>query len=1040
MTTLPEVIAEIKGKLRETELFKKIQPELDEKSGVFTLDFGVDGKRDLSKEVVYQPVFDEHEGFDQSLQDERVNAYKLNLGRCIWNVLRYGELAYNSYFSALTYKYQSEQASSLMNPVTQAGKVIDQESLDLAQFFLETFQKLKTAKLPVYLAPFQNKFTERLDEHCASLEQEIARYHAVEPLKVTYAGQYGAYQANMDEKSQQLFLLEEVYKKLANIEETLQNTPWEELEHLQQQLTLLLQNFEDHHTASQQLLSELTRFNQQWLDSHATLPKQLMYQPLRKKLDAEKNPLKAVQLLKQAKEMELAYHKGDLEEDLLFDLVDIVSETQSYYRELIAQAQADQIKQKIDLLNDCSAYFEWLMTCRKVCFEQVETFFEDEVHQLEKGKLRAYLEIEPAIKLKALPELIQFKEKLAQSVSDVEAIQAQLVTASPMAYYHAHQNLIHLDYREQVFGFIAHHQRRFDSKAKELNNYHQNLRELLQEVSHAIDKKELQQKILLAGQALESFIALRDEQLHNCSVIEDEVSQLEDAQEVAQDEFDATTAIKIADETKLDRLQTELTTIEHKVLRDDADVANFSIFHAHLLKLRAQLAGGATVTTANAKFQGIEWYIPLIEELSFTDIARAMNWDRYETHNWQKIYNQHQAYHRSYLGFSQYYWTDIFKEGSERTRLLREVEQRLAILQVLIDSVGGRVNVTRDQLIQDKQDEIEAFNIEKDQRADRRTEKEEALTSVTKDLEDARDRYQQSKQEADRLSLICEIRQHAIDLKSLSEYQTRWAEIIETKPLISEDMTIKDKFTKVEAYFLAVQNFSSEFFVRLADLKFDILTQQLEAQRFARNEEDDCYLDLVELHTTMQELLKESNKEMETYQQLHAENLKEYQQQLAVEQFRERTRQELHQQEVSKRQINVDKYLDLQPGRAGVLTNYLQQRAETYWFRDLVSSFFAFFLKWPFGYQTEKERREKYVNKELRPAIESYKRSGDNSDLLKVLDPQYTFFKPRTRDNIAYSFTLSFLIEGLRQELLTKSQIKTYETQSVEQPAVQVAI
>jgi len=93
------------------------------------------------------------------------------------------------------------------------------------------------------------------------------------------------------------------------------------------------------------------------------------------------------------------------------------------------------------------------------------------------------------------------------------------------------------------------------------------------------------------------------------------------------------------------------------------------------------------------------------------------------------------------------------------------------------------------------------------------------------------------------------------------------------------------------------------------------------------------------------------------------------------------------------------------------LNTYITQRNETYWFKDLMSGFAAFFLGC-FGYQTESQKRENYVN-ELNGELENFKNDPSNYDSLSsVIEQGKKEYKPRKGDEEQSLLTVLTTLES----------------------------
>ncbi|MCL9685641.1 hypothetical protein [Legionella maioricensis] len=88
-------------------------------------------------------------------------------------------------------------------------------------------------------------------------------------------------------------------------------------------------------------------------------------------------------------------------------------------------------------------------------------------------------------------------------------------------------------------------------------------------------------------------------------------------------------------------------------------------------------------------------------------------------------------------------------------------------------------------------------------------------------------------------------------------------------------------------------------------------------------------------------------------------------------------------------------------GLGGLFGDYLQERANTFWFNDLISSIAAFALGC-FGYKTGAQLRQEYLTNELQPALTTYQNEPTMEhyeDLINVIKDGKIQFPPRTAHN-----------------------------------------
>ncbi len=92
---------------------------------------------------------------------------------------------------------------------------------------------------------------------------------------------------------------------------------------------------------------------------------------------------------------------------------------------------------------------------------------------------------------------------------------------------------------------------------------------------------------------------------------------------------------------------------------------------------------------------------------------------------------------------------------------------------------------------------------------------------------------------------------------------------------------------------------------------------------------------------------------------------------------------------------------DAEFGIGGIFGAYLEERANTFWFKDFFSTIAAFALGC-FGYKTEAQQRQEYLTNDLQPALTTYQNEPtmeSHDDLIKVIKNGKFQFSPRTVHN-----------------------------------------
>lgn len=105
-----------------------------------------------------------------------------------------------------------------------------------------------------------------------------------------------------------------------------------------------------------------------------------------------------------------------------------------------------------------------------------------------------------------------------------------------------------------------------------------------------------------------------------------------------------------------------------------------------------------------------------------------------------------------------------------------------------------------------------------------------------------------------------------------------------------------------------------------------------------------------------------------------------------------------------------------EPGQ-DIFAAYLQERAQQFWFKDLFRSIAAFAFGC-FGYKTDGQERQEFIDEQLRPAIREYEQSNDSDELLRVIQYGQNYFPPRAEgEQHGYTNSLHYKLELLKREI-----------------------
>ena len=113
----------------------------------------------------------------------------------------------------------------------------------------------------------------------------------------------------------------------------------------------------------------------------------------------------------------------------------------------------------------------------------------------------------------------------------------------------------------------------------------------------------------------------------------------------------------------------------------------------------------------------------------------------------------------------------------------------------------------------------------------------------------------------------------------------------------------------------------------------------------------------------------------------------------------------------------------------GVFPDYLYERSITYWFYDLFTNATAFVLGC-FGYKSDSQNRQEYIQNTLKTALESYIDADSHGkraayeDLISVIETGQRLFQPRVAKGEQYhDYSLCHKLELLKKDLVSVHEI-----------------
>lgn len=434
---------------------------------------------------------------------------------------------------------------------------------------------------------------------------------------------------------------------------------------------------------------------------------------------------------------------------------------------------------------------------------------------------------------------------------------------------------------------------------------------------------------------------------------------------------------------------------------------------------------------------GNNWYLPLFKEDNvFEKLAVAMEWGTSVKKHWLEVFNHSQAYQRSHLSsVVTYYVRDGTKTAADspRKNMLEQVQTRIRTLGLSEAKYIENLTKLEKGAVAAKEAEVNNASPTFKRLYAQEDQLRKELEQYTKLLIHENEQSLLLNQQKNDATLLYELKTIEDKLQSLVQLSQGVNGFSEDATLTAEALSAENKYKNICQCIEKLELFINKLEKQLGESQYYILKSKVSGGTFSRLQHQTIYQDVIKKIELIESLINKKEALLDSYLVLKQNYFIAYQEELKELTLQHEMQQIAFKQELEHRKINLEKYLgDGTSANQGELTRYLTERHTTYFVRDCISSFFAFFFKWPTGYTTEQERRERYINQDVRQALVEFKESGDNSSLKLILDPKYSFFSPRSSNDSNFCFSLAYLVQSMRNEFLTSEQLKEYQTQQQE--------
>lgn len=412
------------------------------------------------------------------------------------------------------------------------------------------------------------------------------------------------------------------------------------------------------------------------------------------------------------------------------------------------------------------------------------------------------------------------------------------------------------------------------------------------------------------------------------------------------------------------------------------------------------------------------WYIPALP-CTFEQLSLAMSWGLAEQARWQQVNNMSAA------ARGEGEW-GLIGQWLQKTK---DFNQRYSPCRLLLEDINTRIDGLK--LLQQAYDTQSKQKHEQCQAlVEQKGKIEEAKATALELYIESHEQYSETKAalQTSEAALVvlrdeCQALTRHWQLHTfyktlepvITSLKSVFSNLCDAAPEVLKEQTSKQRYHVAKHYFAQLAQFIVNRDRILAGVSLADIKQAVSTASEKGGIEQVIVKEITQLIKDHDALVDASSELHLRYERLTKECFESHRAEIEQQckQAEEQARQK--QRELQERSLHVDKYLG-GFGQVGLFDAYLCQRAQRFWIVDLFSSWLAFFLGTPFGYVTEKQRREQFIEGELKPALVAFKQSGNNDTLKAVL--KHAFFKPRATDGAGYTLSLDYFLRCMADELL----------------------
>lgn len=1028
--TFEQVFIEFQHKLRQLPTFKAVEAQLTAEQ-LFEQDFASSQVLELAQTLRYPPLF-QHQAFDSERYQQDQALYKQLLIKGAWNLSQYALWQWQSMFISWQAKSESEKINTFFSQGLGAPKCVDQESAALIELIQEALLCLvkDDLQLPWVLRVGQGAFQAHLKQDLLAIEQELARYQA-QHIDEQYQADYGKFVVKLNQLAapfKQLCRLADQREDYIEGMPTLGQLAYLErylaqIDELDKVLAALPETFEHR-------LEQIANFIQQQMSIMAQLPVILMYQPARLALDAahinsyllqqeqhafDLNVIlgqEASRLLEQAKILEndsLALRQGD---SALFSTFDLCDAAQKKLHDVLT-------------IMDCNALAEKLTALKlaKPTLKHSLAFYNEHLKWLDGIQLTPLLELSKPEKMALLLSDLGIVNTEQQKIKACLTQLERLITQQ-------RDKVLMLQQKHQALTCMADVPVELADKLMRLaqQQYQQLTNQLANSIEQLVHFKHLLQSDLERLEMADMFehsakdigkikllLSTLDSKIEGSQQL---LQTKEQHQQALQDVSEQANQQLLMIDKQLQPLAAKSQAyIDQQQLTQDK-ISAFSQGQTLLNQLLDKLRFDGEIEVPDGGFKGEAWYIPKLEEMSFEPLAEAMAWQGQERKMYQQSFEHSQHYHDSntLVTFGGYLLGSS-RNTISREQLLNDVKLRLQHIKSDAEAAESQLEAIT-QKIAEVEQQMALIEPKLELARQQKAKADRALRAAVTESKKAAYQLRLQNKERDHAAHRLSLHQILIKLKPLVDCLQGLCQLEDECPKEQDTLSAKAVYEHFVGYKEALDQFYERISNCSAEIALSDLEQQLKTEPLLAFAKETVYQQCQDqLKFIIEQLTKFatlSGQFSEQYQTV----ITAYQQQINLQKQQLLEQQQAHQKEMAQRKIIVAKYLDDEQGQPGILSEYLEQRAQAYWLSDFIASIVAFFLQWPLGYQTEKQRRETYITETLKPALAAYQDDNSIAPLSAALLSEQYFFKPRAENGNGYLLSLSFIIESLKQELL----------------------